>query len=304
MALPTDPFEAMGGGVYRDGGWKPRNMYSQQDLDAYDAEQNAAKTPAPPPAAAPSAPTPAAPQPTDYAPTLPSTAVKAQAGDAATYSQTPGAAPKENTANQGTQDVVRNSYLERATQGTNVSVNDQTIQAQAQPYAAAQDRARRQYLSEAAERASAQGLGDSGAMEMERRFASERMGQNVGLFEAELVGREIESRRAEIKEALSGMMGLVSNDQMLALQRELAALDAQMKELGITTGARTAADELALRGRDLDLRSQLGNRGLDLDSQRIQLQNSQFGDQLGFNIADREAYYSNLAAQALLNSPR
>ncbi len=293
MALPTDPFAAMGGGVYRDGGWKPRNMYNQADLDAYDAEQNAAKTPAPaplPPANAPPGSATAA-QPAGE---LPSAPVVAQAANAASYSQTPTAAPVNNTTNQGTQDVVRNSYLERATQGTDVSVNDPNIKAQSQPFAAAQDRSRRQYLSEAAERASAQGLGDSGAMEMERRFASERAGQNVGMFEAELVGREIQERRSEIKEALTMLTGQIGNDQMLALQRELAELDRQLKELGIRTGADTAAAEIASRER-------LGSAGLSLDRDRMFLQDRQFGDSLGFNVADREAYYNSLAGQALLN---
>jgi hypothetical protein len=32
-----DPFAGMGGGVYENGGWKPRNMYTAEQLAAYDA---------------------------------------------------------------------------------------------------------------------------------------------------------------------------------------------------------------------------------------------------------------------------
>src|SRR5262245_13899929 len=68
-----------------------------------------------------------------------------QAKAAQTYSSTPGAAPTMNTSNQGTQDVVRNSWLSQATQSTTVDPNDPNIKQQVDPYAAAQERARRQY---------------------------------------------------------------------------------------------------------------------------------------------------------------
>jgi len=396
-----DPFAASGGGIYRDGGWKPRGMYSQADQDEWDRQQagggtaapapapapgappasddpfasigggvrtadggwvprtmlqgqapapapapttgdqwgpdpfasigggvqtanggwiprasvgGGATTPAPPPAAAPPgaapAPPPGAPPPTtpSGSPTLPSQPVVTQAGNAATYSQTPGAAPTNTTANQGTQDVVRNSYLERATQGTDVSVNDPNIKAQLEPYAAATERARRQAISEAAEKNSAMGLGNSGAMEAESRLLTERAGQANGLYASQLVGREIDQRRTEIKDALASLQQQIAADQanattrdlagnqnqlqrdlaaqQTALQKELAQLDAQMKELGITTGANTAAAELALRER-------LGMAGIDVDKLRLMLEDQHFGDELGFNIQDRTQYWRN-----------
>lgn len=223
----------------------------------------------------------------------PAQTIPGQAQAASTYSGTPGAAPLPNTTNQGTQDVVRNTYLQRATQGTSVNTNSPEFRAQADPYAAAVERSRRQGLSEAAERASTQGLGNSGALEAERRLLTERAGQNVGQFESQLVARELQNRRDEINQSLESLRGILSADQVAQLQREGMQLDAQMKQLGIQTGAQTA-------GAELGLKEKLGMGGLNIDLMRLLQQGQQFGDQLGFNIADREAYYNNLALQNLL----
>jgi hypothetical protein len=122
--------------------------------------------------------------------------------------------------------------MQRATQGTAINGNDPNIQQQVQPFAAAQERARRQSESESAERLSARNLADSGAMDVERRIASERAGQATGMFQGELVGRELASRRQEIQEALSGLGGILSNEQELALRQKLAELDATLQREG------------------------------------------------------------------------
>lgn len=190
-----------------------------------------------------------------------------QAANAQTYSISPDAAPAPFTANQGTQDVVRNTYLARATQGTQIDRNDPNFRQQVEPFEAAQERGRRTYLNEQAERLGAQGLGNSGAMQQEARMASERAAQNVGQFESQLVGRELENRRNEIKEALSGLGGMLTADQTRGLQRELADLDAAIKR-------------------------ELGTGALNIDLLRALLQNDQFRDQLGVNIGEIEARYS------------
>lgn len=230
---------------------------------------------------------------TPTAPTQPTaTSIGQQSQNAQTYSATPGAAPTQQTANQGTQDVVRNSYLQQATQGTTVDRNDPNVRQQAEPFAAAQERARRQYESEQAERLSAKGLGDSGAMDAERRLATERAAQNTGAFESQLVGRELQNKRNEIQTALQALGGMVDSDQGRALQLELAKLDAQLKQAGIDTQSSLGSQELALKDK-------LGTGGLNLDYLRALLQNQQFGDQLGLNVADREAYWNNQALQTL-----
>ena len=57
------------------------------------------------------------------------------------------------------------------------------------------------------------------------------MGQRTGTFEAELVGRELTARRAEIQQALTSMQGMLTTDQQMSLQRELALMDDAIKRL-------------------------------------------------------------------------
>ena len=276
MATQTDPFAAMGGGVQLpNGGWVPKNHPLAQQ---YLAQQSQQQTTAP--GAAPTAPA--------------ATNVQQQAANAQTYSATPGAAPTAYTTNQGTQDVIRNTYLQRAMQGTTIDARtDPNIRQQSDAFAAAMERARRDAVADAAERNFAQGLASSGAATAEQRLINERAAQARGSFEAELVARELANRRDEIREALGALTGLLTADQEAALRRELAELEAQLQRAGIASSEKLAA-------RELDLKRTLGLKGLDLDRLRIELQNQQFNKQLGFNIADREAFWNNAALQALL----
>ncbi len=209
-------------------------------------------------------------------------AISAQAGNASTYSQTPGAAPAANTANQGAQDVVRNSYLAQATQGTAVGRDDPAVRAQSEAFRYNTEREKNAYLDDQAERLSAQGLGQSGAMDQERRYASERAGQSAGAFESQLVARELENRRAEIKDALTNLRGVISGDQAMALQRELSELDAALKREGLAQSGSLGSQELSLKDR-------LGTGALNIDLMRALLQNQQFGTDAGIRIGDLES---------------
>jgi hypothetical protein len=259
----TDPFAAMGGGVYVNGGWVPKDHPLAKQAGA--------------------AATPAGQTSIDNGPVqqqIPQT-LGGQSKAAQTYSQTPGAAPTQTSTNQGTQDVVRNTYLQQATQGTTIDPNDPNIKAQVDPYAAAQERARRQYVSEAAEKLSSQGLGTSGALQNEARYASERAGQNVGQFASTVVGNELKNRRDEIQNALTNLKGMISNDQAMALQQQLADLDAAIKRESL-------AQSGTLGSRELDIKDELGTGALNVDLLRALLQNQQFGTSAGIQIGEDE----------------
>jgi hypothetical protein len=249
-----------------------------QQYQSWKQSQGAA-----PPGSAPPGSTPAGPAASN---------INQQAQNAQTYSATPGAAPLPNTTNQGTQDVVRNSYLQRATQGTTIDRNDPNFRQQADAYAANRQRATQSYLSDAAERASAQGMDSSGEMEARRAREFARQGQDIGGMEAQLVSRELENRRREIQEALGSLKGMLTADQTMDLQRDLADIEAAIKREGL-------AQSGSLGQAELNLKDKLGTGGLNLDALRTMLQNQQFGQSLGFNIADREAYWNNAALQSL-----
>lgn len=212
-----------------------------------------------------------------------------QAKNASTYSATPGAAPTGPTTNQGTQDVVRNSYLAQATQGTNVTRDDPAVRMQSDAFRANVDRAARNHIADVAER---QGPLASGAVAGEARLARERAGQAAGSFEAQLVGRELQNRRAEIQAALAGLTGQITEDQKQQLARDLAEIDAQVQRLGINTSASTASAQQRLQDK-------LGTAGLNLDQMRMLLQNQQFNKQFGLDVGDREAFWNNQALQSL-----
>ena len=267
--MAQDPFAPIGGGVQLAGGeWVPKDHPLAKQAKPQEQSANGGGL------------TPAQPAATN---------IGDQSDRAQTYSGTPGAAPTANTTNQGTQDVVRNTYLQQATQGTKVDTNDPNIRQQVDPYAAAVQRQKTDYLADQAEKL---GPYATGAMRGQERMASERAGQAIGSFESQLVGRELQNRRNEIQNALASLGGMINSDQGMQLQREMAELDAELKRLGINTGASTAAAELALKDR-------LGTGGLNVDMMRLLLQNQQFGNELGFNIADREAFWNNQALQSL-----
>lgn len=212
------------------------------------------------------------------------TTIPGQAQAASSYSNTPTAAPSPYTSNQGTQDVLRNSYLQRATQGTTIDTNDPNFRQQADAYAAAQERFRRNTIDDASQAAFAGGFRGSGAETLAERMANEAAGRNVGQFEAQLVGKELQSRRDEISDALSGLKGIISTDQAAGLQRELAALDAAIKRESLSQSG-------SLGGRELDIRENLGQGALNVDLMRALLQNQQFGQELGLNIGQSEMNY-------------
>ena len=97
-------------------------------------------------------------------------------------------------------------------------------------------------------------------------------------------GRELQNRRSEIQNALSSMKGMISDDQTRALQKQLADMDAAIKQQSI-------AQTGALGSADLALRDKLGTGALNLDTMKALLQNQQFGSNLGFDIGNAESQY-------------
>lgn len=147
-------------------------------------------------------------------------------------------------------DELYNLLKGRVSQSLNVDRNDPIIRAQADAYAANEERSRRNYISDVAEQ-----IGPNANIRGEQRMAAERVGQRTGAFEAELLGRELQTRRNEITQTLAQMGNMLSDDQRLALQRELTLLDLAIREslgnaqLGIQQG------QLDLGFADLGLRN-------------------------------------------------
>jgi hypothetical protein len=144
-----------------------------------------------------------------------------------------------------TGDALIQQLMARAQQPTNASRTDPNVRGQADAYAANVDRSRRGYISDVAER-----RGPLANIEGERRMASERAGQATGAFEAELMGRETSARRDEIAQALQMWGGLLSGDQRMGLERELATLNDRSRTADRGQNMEQFLRELALREYD------------------------------------------------------
>lgn len=181
----------------------------------------------------------------------------------------------------------------RANQGTAIDRNDPIIRAQADAFSANQIRARRNYLSDTAER-----RGPLANIQGERRVTAEKVGQSTGAFEASLLQQELTAKRAEIATALATQGQILSAEQTRDLQSKLAVMDQAIKEAstnntsrGLDLTDKGLNNSFALGQGDLDLRKMLGLGDLDLRKLGLTQQNDQFLRQLGFNDWDKQMYY-------------
>lgn len=131
--------------------------------------------------------------------------------------------------------------FDRSHQTLKMDRNDPVIRQQADAFSAQQERARRNFLSDLAERGSPYG---TGAQLGQQRMTAEHMGQQLGQFEAELMGRELETRRQEITHALDSRRAMLDENFRLALQKELALINDATQRHAINTGAQTSRDRL------------------------------------------------------------
>jgi len=193
----------------------------------------------------------------------------------------------QNTTPQSDEEIQRQALLQQMQANSQpVTVDDATIQAQLQPFAAAQERERRTAENEAAERASTMGMGSSGALDNQRRSLQERAGQATGLRASDLVGREVASRREDLARYLQMNQGRLDANAERQLRERLANMDAQLRREGYSLQGQ-------LGNRELDIRDRLGTGGLSNDLLRILSQRQQFGQDLDFRSAMGEANINN-----------
>lgn len=144
-------------------------------------------------------------------------------------------------------DALYSTLDQRAKQGLAVGADDPTVKPQVDAFRAEQDRSQRNYLGDLAERS-----GPFANMRGETRRSAEGVGQATSGFQAQLIGREIQSRRDEIAQALATQAGLLTGDQQRALQAELAQMDQALGEANAKTSANSVANQFSLGSRGLD----------------------------------------------------
>jgi hypothetical protein len=139
----------------------------------------------------------------------------------------PGPTPEQQAQN-AQRDALYQQLLGRATQSLTIDQNDPNIRQQADAYSANIERQKRNYLADLAEKS-----GGLANLQGQTRIAAEQAGQASGQFESQLIGREIDSRRQEIQDALQQMGGMLTSQQQMALQQQLAQMDDATKRLGL-----------------------------------------------------------------------
>jgi hypothetical protein len=131
---------------------------------------------------------------------------------------------------KGRSDNLYGQLAARGQQGLNVNPNDPIIKGQVDAFNAAQQRSGRDYLGQAAE-----SQGPLANLRGEQRMAQEKIGQNTGSFQAELMSRELGARRDEIQNALSQQGAMLSGDQQRNLQGQLAQMNQALGEANAQT---------------------------------------------------------------------
>jgi hypothetical protein len=122
--------------------------------------------------------------------------------------------------------------LGRANESLQVNPQDPIVKAQTDAYAASGERQLRNYLSSAAEKA-----GPGGNIDAVTRSANENLAQADASFTGQVLQNELTARRGEVAQALSLYGSTLTSQQQMALQEELAKLDAQLAQAQLQQGA-------------------------------------------------------------------
>lgn len=197
-------------------------------------------------------------------------------------------------------DAVRTQVLDLMRQGQEpVTLESPELAPQVAAFNLAQKRGLDEARSAMAERLGAQGLGSSGAFDTGVQGLYEQGAENKASYAADLVGRQLEGRRARMMQALSMGAGILSQDQEDKLRRDLAAIDAEIRKLGLSTQRELGMADIGVRQYgigsqerlglgDLALRRLLGMGALDLNRQR-----------LGFDVGQWESILNNYGYNSL-----
>lgn len=217
----------------------------------------------------------------------PANSVSSQSGSTSASTSVSGPSPEEIAMKQQREAMRKQLFdqlMVRSQQGLNVDRNDPAVRGQADAYAANEQRSARNYLSDIAEQ---RGPYATGNIRNEQRMTNERVGQRTGAFESELMGREISAKRQEIAQALSSMQGLLSTEDQLTLQKEMAQMDDAMRKLQLSQQGSQFGQDLGYRYANL---AQQGSQF----NQSQQAQQDQFLAQLGLTAADRKKYWDSV----------
>lgn len=143
-------------------------------------------------------------------------------------------------------DQLFNILMGRAQQSLSVNpMTDPVLKPQLDAAAANAERANRSYMSQAAEHA-----GSNGNMDAVGRSLAEHAAQGNSTLAAQLGQNELNARREEVQNALTGMGQQLTAQQQMDLQHELGLIDAQLKQYGLNNQNDQFYSNLGLEAED------------------------------------------------------
>lgn len=182
------------------------------------------------------------------------------------YSMAPTDFPGHPSTDQFGQDI--RAQLMALLNQPAVDENDPSIAGAISANRVAQERSLDQERDQIAEAAYAQHLGGAGSTGASYQAARERTGASEGQFAGNLVAQQALSRRNQITQILQIGAGVMTADQQQQLQRELANLDAILRQQSITNQNNQANDRL---GFDIGSFQANMNRNAVLDAMGVHL---------------------------------
>lgn len=164
------------------------------------------------------------------------------------------------------------------------SLSDPTLAPQVEVFRAQQQRNQERNRLKAAERAAATGQSESGYLDNMINQGVQEQGFNTSMFNASLLGGEMNTRRQELQAALQLARATGDQESARELQTRLAHASAAMQQQG------------------LSLQGQLGGGDLALRLMQTLMGNDQFYDQLGINTALNMEGLNQRAMQFILGN--
>jgi hypothetical protein len=142
------------------------------------------------------------------------------------------AADMSKSAYAGQAQSFLDNLLARSNESLKVNPQDPIVKAQTDAYAASGERQLRNYMSAQAEKG-----GPGANLEAVNRSANENLAQADASFTGQVLQQELTSRRLEVYQALSLYGSTLDSQQKMALQEELAKLDAAISQAQLQQGA-------------------------------------------------------------------
>ena len=167
-----------------------------------------------------------------------------------------------------------------------VDPNDPIIARARQVHDAASQRAFNTGREAMAARSSALGTGQQGSSDAYLQSSAENLAKDNSSYESGLMMDEVKQRRQQILQLLNLGSGVLTADENRMLQEELGTMDAELKQLGLTSGA-------FLGGSGIQTQRDLGFAGMNQ-------QNQQFYDKMGNDNGMQEALMNQMIMQQLL----